>query len=138
MQALLKRASVGGSYNVDVSLTQFNNWYLRSVGLHSPETQEALRYAYPDFQPRHDTDIFELITMTIGATMAANGNGEGQLFDAARLTSGPIRWGKEDEVAKYLDWRRIVMVSVDGKNDQVVFDFQNGSCMPGSDEPIWL
>lgn len=45
-----------------------------------------------------------------------------------------MRWGREGEVARYLDWRRIV--SVEGKPD--VFGFDHGSCMPGSDEPVWL
>lgn len=138
MQALLKRASAGGSYNVDVSLTQFNNWYLRSLGLHSLETQAALRLLYPDFQPRHNMDIFELISRTVEATKNANGDKKGELFDRARFTTGPIRWGKEGEIAKYLDWGRIVTVKADGKSDDVVFGVRNGSCMPGSDKPNWL
>ncbi|KIW35511.1 uncharacterized protein PV07_02202 [Cladophialophora immunda] len=137
MQALMKRATSGGSYNVFVSLNQFNNWYLRSVGLQGEETQAAIRALYPEFLPRHDMDIFELISRTLEATRTANGDGKGQLFDPARFTTGSIRWGKEGEVAQYLDWRRIVVVKTDGADDGVVFGFENGSCMPGSDQPRW-
>ncbi|OAL22848.1 hypothetical protein AYO22_06756 [Fonsecaea multimorphosa] len=138
MQSLMKRASSGGSYNVFVSLNQFNNWYLRSVGQHDEETQATIRALYPGFLPRHDMDIFELISRTLEATKTVNGDGKGQLFDPAKFTTGSIRWGKEGEIAKYLDWRRIVVVKNDDGDDGVWFRFENGSCIPGSDEPRWL
>ncbi|KIW95863.1 uncharacterized protein Z519_02927 [Cladophialophora bantiana CBS 173.52] len=140
MQALLQRSVNGGSYNVNVSLTQFNNWYIRALRLHDPHTQASLRTMYPLFEPRHDTDIFELMKLTMQATTVAKGDGPGQLWDPARFTTGPIRWGgKTGEMARYLDWRRIVRVKTgDGDHQDVVFDFEHGSCMPGSDEPEWL
>ncbi|KEF63683.1 uncharacterized protein A1O9_01661 [Exophiala aquamarina CBS 119918] len=140
MQALLQRASVGGSYNVEVSLTQFNNWYLRDVGLHSEETQAYLRALHPGFLPRHDMDIFELITKTVEATKTLRECDAGRLWDRAKFATGPIRWGgPEGEIATYLDWRKIVTVK--RENDEkplVLFDFKSGSCLPGSDEPRWL
>jgi hypothetical protein len=138
MQALIKRSSGGGSYNVDTSLTQFNNWYIRDQGLHSQETQASLRAMHPYFHPRHDSEIFELITMTMETTKASHGFGAGKLWDPARFTTGPIRWGKDGEVAKFLDWRRIVTVTGDSGKTDVVFGFKGGSCMPGSDLPVWL
>lgn len=160
MQALLQRASIGGSYNVQVSLTQFNNWYLRDVGLHSAATQESLRALHRGFLPRHDMDIFELITKTVEQTKTlGESDVGGGLWDPAKFTTGPIRWGgPEGEIASYLDWRRIVTVnksesgcvSEDDKvkvkgekekemeKDIVMFDFKHGSCLPGSDEPKWL
>lgn len=151
MQALLQRASTGGSYNVQVSLTQFNNWYLRDVGLHSRATQDSLRALHRGFLPRHDMDIFELITKTVEQTKTLRETDVGKLWDPAKFTTGPIRWGgPEGERASYLDWRRIVMVkrgeSEDGGEEKgeekdtnmVMFDFKHGSCLPGSDEPKWL
>ncbi|KAK5028752.1 hypothetical protein LTS07_006131 [Exophiala sideris] len=140
MQALLKRATVGGSYNVDVSLTQFNNWYIRSLGLHDHQTQSSLRALYPDFKPRHDMDIFELISLTMETTKSVKGAGPGELWDPARFTSGSTRWSKQGETASYLDWRKIVTVigpSRDGQQD-VVFGFDRGSCKPGADDSKWL
>lgn len=140
MQSLLQRASDGGSYNVEVSLTQFNNWYLRDVGLHSQETQVSLRALHPGFLPRHDMDIFELITKTVETTKALRESDVGRLWDPAKFTSGPIRWGGRDgETATYLDWRKIVTVKTeDDEKYLAVFDFKNGSGLPGSDEPKWL
>lgn len=138
MQALSRRASEGGSYNVDISLNTFNNWLLREVGLHDKETQASLRALHPDFLPRHDTGFFEMAPMVLGTTKKSNGTGPGQLWDPARFTTGTIRWGVADEQAQYLDWRRIVSVDSKVGESEVVFDFNGGSCMPGSDEAKWL
>lgn len=137
MQALLRRSQEGGSYNVDVSLNQLNNWLIRKVGLHDQQTQASLRALHPDFLPRHDTGFFELCPMVMEATKKSNGTGSGQLWDRARFTKANIRWGKEGEVAEYLDWRRIVSAESESGNE-MVFDFSSASCMPGSDEAKWL
>ncbi|KAF2430810.1 CoA-transferase family III [Tothia fuscella] len=137
MQALLRRASEGGSYNVDIALNTFNNWLLRDVGLHDKETQASLRALHPDFLPRHDTGFFEMVPMLLKSTKKSNGAGSGQLWDRARFTKGIIRWGQENEEAEYLDWRRIVSVESKIGEQEVVFDFEGGSCMPGSDEAKW-
>lgn len=138
MQALLKRSLDGGSYNVDVSLTQFNNWYIRELGLHDKQTRASLRALHPGFRPRHDTDIFALISLTMQATKISNGVGAGQLWDPTRFTTGSARWGKEGEIARYLDWSRIVTIKGYGGRQDVVLGINRGSCMPGSDEPAWL
>lgn len=76
--------------------------------------------------------------MVLQTTRKSNGSGPGQLWDPARFTTGIIRWGVEGEEAQYLDWRRIVSVDSSGGAREVVFDFERGSCMPGSDEARWL
>jgi hypothetical protein len=138
MQALLRRASEGGSYNVDIALNTYNNWLIREVGFHDEQTQASLRALHPNFLPRHDTGFFEMVPMLLESTMKSNGTGPGQLWDRARFTKGIIRWGQENEEAEYLDWRRIVSVENKLGEREVVFDFDSGSCMPGSDEAKWL
>lgn len=137
-QALMRRTSEGGSFNIDLSLTQFNNWYIRTAGLHDAETKASLRALHPNFNPRHDTELFALIADTMKTTQASNGTGKGQLWDPARWTTGPVRWGKEAETARYLDWRRIVNIDIGSSVDEGIFGFDHGSCMPGSDSPTWL
>lgn len=138
MQALYRRALEGGSYNVDIALNTYNNWLLREVGLHDKQTQASLRALHPEFLPRHDTGFFEMAPMILGTTKKSNGIGPGQLWDRARFTTGIIRWGLAEEEAQYLDWRRIVSVESKVGEREVVFEFDNGSCMPGSDEAKWL
>lgn len=121
-----------------MSLTQFNNWYIRSLGLHDENAKAGLRALHPDFNPRHDTELFELIEMTIKTTRASNGDGPGKLWDQGRWTTGPARWGKEGETARYLDWKRIVNIEGQTSDKEEFFGFDHGSCMPGSDEPSWL
>lgn len=138
MQALYRRALEGGSYNVDVALNTLNNFLLREVGLHDRQTQASLRALHSDFLPRHDTGFFEMAPMILGTMKKSNGTGPGQLWDRDRFTTGPIRWGLAEEKGEYLDWRRIVSVESQVGEREVVFDFERGSCMPGSDEARWL
>lgn len=138
MQALFRRQSEGGSYSVDIALNTLNNWLLRDVGLHDQQTQAALRALHSDFVPRHDTGFFEMVPMVFASTQKSNGGGPGQLWDRARFTKGTMRWGVDGEEAEYLDWRRIVAVEGEEGAGQVVFDFNGGSCLPGSDEARWL
>jgi len=72
--------------------------------------------------------------MILGTHKKSNGAGPGQLWDPARFTTGIVRWGLAEEEAEYLDWRRIVSVDSKMGEREVVFDFESGSCMPGSDE----
>jgi hypothetical protein len=137
MQALLRRASEGGSYKVDIALNTYNNFLVRKVGLHDAQTQASLRALHPNFRPRHDTGFFEMAPMILGTMKRSNGAGPGELWDRARWTRGVMRWGMEGEEAEFLDWKRIVSVESQG-NGEVVFDFDRGSCMPGSDEARWL
>jgi hypothetical protein len=137
MQALLRRASEGGSYNVDIALNTYNNWLVREVGLHDPQTQASLRALHADFRPRHDTGFFEMAPMILGTMKKSNGAEPGELWDRTRWTKGVMRWGVEGEEAVFLDWRRIVSVNSQGEGE-TVFDYDRGSCMPGSDEARWL
>lgn len=135
--ALYRRASEGGSYNVDISLTQFNNWYIRTIGLQTDNTQKSIRTMHPDLKPRHDTELFELIDLTAKTTRISHGHDKGQLWDPARWTSGPVRWGKEGEIASYLDWARIVTFRDADEAGSAPFGLEHGSSMPGSDKAVW-
>lgn len=140
LQALVQRAESGGSFNVDLSLNQFNNWYL-SLGLHDATTYQQLRAQHPHFHPRFDTELFVLLDMTKKTCIEAGGAGEGELFDPARWTTGEINWGRQGEEARYLDWTRLVSFTSrrGGRDDHPLqLSFEHGSCLPGSHEPEWL
>ena len=138
LHALVQRAETGGDYNVDLSLNQFNLWYL-GLGLHDAQTARELLKKHPNFKPRHDTELYPLIDMTRKTCTEATGTGKGDLFDPDRWTTGEINWGKAGEEARYLDWRRFLTFSPDsGKGDYLELSFDHGSCLPGSHEPKWL
>lgn len=63
IQALLARTKDDVTFDIDISLTQYNIWYYR-LGLYSEEQQHALRSRDMQFKPRHYDDIIELIRMT--------------------------------------------------------------------------
>lgn len=63
IQALLQRTQEDITFDVDISLTQYNIWYYR-LGQYSEEQQKALRSRDLQFKPRHYDDIIELIRLT--------------------------------------------------------------------------
>lgn len=136
LQALLQRAENGGSYNVDLSLNQFNLWYL-GLGLHDESTAQTLLSRHPKFKPRHDTELFKLLNMTQSTCLEATGTGAGELFDPTRWTTGSIRWGKQGEQARYLDWTKLITFEAQNGAEPLSLSFERGSCIPGSDEPVW-
>nr|GFD45935.1 hypothetical protein [Tanacetum cinerariifolium] len=130
--------SEGGSYNIEVSLNQFNNWFLRSVGLHDEQTQSSLRALHPEFLPRHDTAFAEICSMVMATMKNCNGTETGELWDPARFTKNHIEWGVEGEEAQYLDWRRIVLAQNGDGETNAMFNLQGTSSRPGSHEATWL
>ncbi|KAG4277062.1 hypothetical protein FPRO04_14207 [Fusarium proliferatum] len=63
IQALLQRTKENITFDIDISLTQYNIWYYR-LGLYSEEQQKALRSRDLQFKPRHYDEIIELIRIT--------------------------------------------------------------------------
>ncbi|KAH0845034.1 CAIB/BAIF family enzyme [Fonsecaea pedrosoi] len=136
-QALWKRHRVGGSYNVDISLTQYNLWLMK-LGIHDQETCGKLRSLNPRFQARHDTELPSLLAQVKEESKKSLGVGPGKLWDPARFTTSKMRWGFPDEEASHLDWRTIVSFESSHGAKGVALGYDRGSCAPGSDEPIWL
>ncbi|KAI6308997.1 hypothetical protein MCOR34_007017 [Pyricularia oryzae] len=61
LAAVDRRATDGGSYVVDVSLNQYNQWLL-SLGQLAPQVQRALRELHPRLALRHHDDMLNLTT----------------------------------------------------------------------------
>ncbi|KAJ9144577.1 Formyl-CoA transferase [Pleurostoma richardsiae] len=63
IQALLARTKEDVTFDIDISLTQYNIWYYR-LGLYSEEQQRELRARDPQFSPRHYDDMPTLVGKT--------------------------------------------------------------------------
>lgn len=63
IQALLARTKDDVTFDIDISLTQYNIWYYR-LGLYTEEQQRALRGRDPQFSPRHYDDMGTLVAKT--------------------------------------------------------------------------
>ncbi|KAI1066848.1 hypothetical protein LB506_012165 [Fusarium annulatum] len=59
LSAIHQRSKIGGSYNVDVSLTQFNQ-FLLGLGKHSIQVQQHLKSLHPNLNFRHYDDMVSL------------------------------------------------------------------------------
>ena len=64
--ALLLRSQQDKTFDIDVSLTQYNIWYYR-LGLQSAEIQRSLREKHADLKLRHYDEMLSLITKTYAA-----------------------------------------------------------------------
>ncbi|KAF5583992.1 acyl transferase carnitine dehydratase [Fusarium pseudocircinatum] len=63
IQALLARTQEDVTFDIDISLTQYNIWYYR-LGSYSENQQKALRNRDPQFSPRHYDDMSALVGKT--------------------------------------------------------------------------
>ncbi|KAF5567534.1 acyl transferase carnitine dehydratase [Fusarium phyllophilum] len=63
IQALLARTQEEVTFDIDISLTQYNIWYYR-LGSYSEDQQKALRNRDPQFSPRHYDDMSALVGKT--------------------------------------------------------------------------
>lgn len=68
--ALFARTQSDTTFDIDVSLTQYNIWYYR-LGEHLPEVQQALRDQHADLKLRHYDEMSSLITKTSAAVKKA-------------------------------------------------------------------
>ncbi|KAL4994882.1 CoA-transferase family III domain-containing protein [Aspergillus recurvatus] len=64
--ALLLRTQSDTTFDIDVSLTQYNIWYYR-LGQHTPEIKEALRAQHEGLHLRHYDEMNSLIAKTFAA-----------------------------------------------------------------------
>ncbi|KAG5775510.1 hypothetical protein H9Q73_010827 [Fusarium xylarioides] len=63
IQALLARTQENVTFDIDISLTQYNIWYYR-LGSYSEDQQKALRNRDPQFSPRHYDDMSAIVGKT--------------------------------------------------------------------------
>ncbi|RKK98022.1 hypothetical protein BFJ68_g13780 [Fusarium oxysporum] len=63
VQALLARTKEDVTFDIDISLTQYNIWYYR-LGLYSEDQQKTLRSRDLQFNPRHYDDMSALVGKT--------------------------------------------------------------------------
>ncbi|KAL2848873.1 CoA-transferase family III domain-containing protein [Aspergillus pseudoustus] len=134
-QALFARAREGGSYKVDVSLTQYNLWYLQ-LGVHDATTHEALQSMNPGFTARHDTELHPLVGQVERLSRKSQGEGEETMWDTKRFARVDMKWRIEGEVGVALDWRQILQFQGEGITSTRL-GYDRGTCIPGSYEPRW-
>ncbi|ETS85087.1 hypothetical protein PFICI_03112 [Pestalotiopsis fici W106-1] len=63
ISALIARTKEDVTFDIDISLTQYNIWYY-NLGMYTDEQQRELRARDPDFSPRHYDDMSVLVGKT--------------------------------------------------------------------------
>ena len=64
IQALIARTKEDATFDIDISLTQYNIWYYK-LGLYTEEEQKKLRSRDVEFYPRHYDDMSTLVGKTV-------------------------------------------------------------------------
>lgn len=64
IQALIGRTKEDTTFDIDISLTQYNIWYYK-LGIYTGEQQRELRGRDVEFSPRHYDDMSTLVGKTL-------------------------------------------------------------------------
>ncbi|KAJ6198165.1 caib baif family enzyme [Bipolaris maydis] len=127
LAAVDKRANEGGSYTVDVSLNQTNQ-FLLSLGKLPPEVQASLRALHPDFAPRRSDDMGALITKYL-QTACTN---TPTLFKPRYFNQRESNYGRADGKLEMLRF-----VTSPTNLDVTALGYDVGSCFHGAYAPEW-
>lgn len=124
MQALYKRAHQGGSYNVDVSLNQFNMWYV-TLGQYTDEQTIHIMSKHPNLHLRHTDQMTSLIPKTIMTLVKS----VGKIFAPQHFqTINSPKWDLSN-TGKAVP---ITFLAPIITLDKTILSYNVGSCPPGS------
>ncbi|KAL7916778.1 CoA-transferase family III domain-containing protein [Trichoderma velutinum] len=127
LAAIDRRANEGGSYLVDVSLNQYNQ-FLLSLGEYPEEVKAALRSQHCDLKLRHYHTIFTATQMMLGSLRKSVPN----LFKDNYWGDIKSNFGKVDGTLETLTY-----VLPPTHFDETKLAYDVGSCFPGTYEPRW-
>ncbi|KAL4983185.1 CoA-transferase family III domain-containing protein [Aspergillus falconensis] len=125
-QALLLRTQSDTTFDIDVSLTQYNIWYYQ-LGEHAPEIQEALRALHKDLHLRHYDEMNSLFTKTFDAVKKARPD----LFQRPEYfdTMSGEEWGIDEDIS---------ILTTPFKLDKSVLKYDVPSGRRGRSEARWV
>ncbi|ODQ78899.1 hypothetical protein BABINDRAFT_162564 [Babjeviella inositovora NRRL Y-12698] len=98
LDAVYKRATVGGSYTVDLSLNQYNVFFQKQGLLPEVEQERLLRRHKGELDFRHHDDVFNLLAK-MTKFFAKH---EPELLDPKMYAKAKSNWGEEGEVVEYI------------------------------------
>lgn len=123
--ALFARTKEDVTFDIDISLTQYNIWYYR-LGLYDPEQQKALLDLNKDLDVRHYDEMSSLIMKTYAAVKKSRPDAftHPEYFE----TMSGKDWGIEDDI-------RILAPSFKLSNSTLGNNVPSGR--RGRSEPVW-
>ncbi|KAF5625191.1 CAIB BAIF family enzyme [Fusarium tjaetaba] len=127
LSAIHQRSKIGGSYNVDVSLTQFNQ-FLLGLGKHSAQVQQHLKNLHPDLNVRHYDDM---LSLTEKFMRTAYGNTP-RLFNSKYFDETPSRFNGLEGQTETLTY-----VGPAATYDVTKLHYDIGSCFLDTYPPEW-
>lgn len=127
LAAVDRRANEGGSYTVDVSLTQFNQ-FLLGLGKLPAEVQASLRALHPDFAPRHSDDMGALIAKYLRSAYQSTPT----LFKPEYFDKKESNFQRPDGKLETLGF-----VTSPVKLEITALGYDIGSCFLGTYAPEW-
>ncbi|KAH7199172.1 CoA-transferase family III domain-containing protein [Fusarium oxysporum] len=127
LAAVDRRANEGGSYLVDISLNQYNQ-FLLSLGEYPEEVQAALRAQHQDLKLRHYHTIFTATQKMVKSLQSSVPS----LFKKSHWGNIESNFGKGGGMLEELTY---VLPPTTFNKTKPAYDV--GSCFPGTHEPRW-
>ncbi|EEU33820.1 uncharacterized protein NECHADRAFT_55996 [Fusarium vanettenii 77-13-4] len=127
LAAIDRRANEGGSYLVDISLNQYNQ-FLLSLGEYPKAVQQAIRAQHLDLELRHYHTIFAATQKMVKSLQTSVPS----LFKDEYWDEIESNFGKEDGKLETLTY-----VRPPTKFEVTELGYDVGSCFPGTYEPRW-
>ncbi|KAL4919194.1 CoA-transferase family III domain-containing protein [Aspergillus aurantiobrunneus] len=123
--ALLVRAQEDVTFDIDLSLTQYNIWYYR-LGEQTPEVQKELLARNEGLQLRHYDEMMSLIPKTVAAARKTRPD----LFQHPEYfeTMSGAQWGIDEDIS-------ILTTAFNLGKSRLGYDIPSGS--RGRSEPKW-
>jgi len=125
IHALYLRSHNGGSYNIDVSLNQFNLFYL-SLGQYTDAKGDELHRLHHGLSLRHYDDMPALVRKTLESLRK---NRPELMEDQSFFQEADAKWGVEGENVRF--------VAPCIQFDTTLVEYKIGTCEPGSYDPKW-
>ncbi|TLD31407.1 hypothetical protein PspLS_01747 [Pyricularia sp. CBS 133598] len=128
LAAVDRRSTEGGSFVVDVSLNQYNQW-LVSLGQLAPEVQKGVRELHTGFAPRHYDDMLSLTSKLMQSLVT----------QVPGLFAKPEYFGqiKRDFHAPNGELEDLTYLLPAARYDVTRLGYDVGSCLLGKYDPEW-
>ncbi|KAI1336487.1 CAIB/BAIF family enzyme [Xylariaceae sp. FL0016] len=124
MNALEKRAKVGGNYTVSMSLNSLNS-FLISLGIQSADIQKSLRESWPDMECRHYDDLHRQMRVLVKSLPKV----APQLFRPKYFNTMKADLGVTDEDMTFVGPAAVY--------ETTTLCYDSGSCMRGAHPAEW-
>jgi hypothetical protein len=133
LDAIIRRGTVGGSYQVDIALNYYSQWLVNSVGVYPPAIWEELWSKNGRLVLRHYEGMTRTLPKVMGTIFK---NSAAKLLKPSYFMETDAPLGENGEAVKMKIVKPVLKFVEEGKG-KVDLGFNVGTRGNGVDEPKW-